>query len=123
MKIGEFILMVETTKDTVRHYEELYLLIPAWEKGKRIYQQQDIENFNAIKEMQDLGLSLKEVQAIFNMKRANGCGSNELVQCITDKLLEKRKSFIEEEKLVKHRRIQAEEMVDSLNQIKNQPNK
>ncbi len=32
MKIGEFVTLLQTTKDTVRHYEELNLITPKWNK-------------------------------------------------------------------------------------------
>ena len=37
MRIGEFIKLVQTTKDTVRHYEELDLIRPDWKNGTRDY--------------------------------------------------------------------------------------
>ncbi|WP_404450668.1 MerR family transcriptional regulator [Virgibacillus necropolis] len=70
-----FIEKVQTTKDTVRHYEELNLLEPSWSNKRRIYGEKDIGDFEAIKEMQALDLSLREIQMMFEVKRSNGCGS------------------------------------------------
>lgn len=70
MKIGEFIESVQSTKDTVRHYEDIGLLQPAWENKRRIYGEKEINDFHAIKEMQALNMSLKEIQVIFEIKKA-----------------------------------------------------
>lgn len=80
LKISEFIKQVNTTKDTVRHYEELDLVKPNWINGVRDYSVKDISDFHAIKEMQLVGFTLKDIQEIFNLKQSNGCGSDQLIQ-------------------------------------------
>ncbi|MEO4054999.1 MerR family transcriptional regulator [Solibacillus sp. CAU 1738] len=86
MKIGNFIEKAHTTRDTVRHYEELGLLRPAWINNLRDYTAKDLADFQAIKEMQGLGLALKDIQVIFQVKRDNGCNSVELLSAIILKL-------------------------------------
>lgn len=114
MKIGQFIKVVQSTKDTIRHYEALNLIQPEWQNNRRIYNQQEVDNFYALKEMQSLGMSLKEIQVMFDMKRTNGCGSSQLLKTITEKLLEKRMEYLKEEDVIKKKRTQIEEMVDVL---------
>ncbi len=86
MKIGQFTKLMETTKETVRHYESLDLLNPRREKNLRIYSNKDCQDFEAIKEMKELGLSLKNIQDVFYIKRQQGCGSGELLHTIMERL-------------------------------------
>ncbi|MEN1966568.1 MerR family transcriptional regulator [Lentibacillus sp. N15] len=114
MQIGEFIKTVETTKDTVRYYEELGMICPSWQNNRRIYAPKDIQDFQAIKEMQAFGLSLKEVQGVFGLKRSNGCGSPELLGSITEKLQEQQRQLQQEEQELKYKQEQIGEMLDML---------
>ncbi|SET64684.1 DNA-binding transcriptional regulator, MerR family [Oceanobacillus limi] len=117
MRIGEFIQVVHSTKDTVRHYEELGLIVPKRDSSYRSYQQKDVQDFQAIKEMQSLGLTLKEVQTFFEMKRTNGCGSDQLLQGVKLKLEKKRLEIQEQEKELKNKRLQVEGLISSLDRL------
>lgn len=97
MKISKFIELVCTTKDTVRHYEELGILTPVREeKNARDYSEKDVEDFKVIKELQNFGFTLKDIQIIFQIKRESECSSNELISIVLSKLIERKKSFEEE---------------------------
>lgn len=104
MRIGQFIKEASTTKDTVRHYEDLHLLKPSISNSRREYGKKELEDFMAIKEMQELGLSLKEIQAIFQVKENMGCGSPELVTEVLRSLQDKEKILLEEEKRLRIKR-------------------
>jgi DNA-binding transcriptional MerR regulator len=117
MKIGQFIETVQTTKDTVRHYEALNLLKPAWENTHRIYGQKEVDDFLVIKEMQMLGLSLQEIQVLFELKKQTACGDTELIHSMKSKLEEKRKELEKEEARIKERKMQITEIVDALNSL------
>ncbi|MGY0694643.1 MerR family transcriptional regulator [Virgibacillus sp. FSP13] len=117
MKIGAFIKAVETTKDTVRHYEELGMIQPRWDHNRRIYVEKDIQDFHAIKEMQELGMSLKEIQFMFEIKRKKGCGSPELLAGITEKMQARQRQLLEEEQAIKHRKEQVKEMLAVLSHL------
>ncbi|GGB45997.1 hypothetical protein GCM10011409_24430 [Lentibacillus populi] len=92
MKIGAFVKAVEATKDTVRHYEEWGMIKPAWSNNRRIYEEKDIQDFYAIKEMQGLGMTLKEIRLMFDIKRNHGCGSPELLAGMMKKVQEKNRN-------------------------------
>jgi DNA-binding transcriptional MerR regulator len=104
MRIGQFIKEASTTKDTVRHYEDLHLIKPSISYSRREYGKKELEDFMAIKEMQELGLSLKEIQAIFQVKENMGCGSPELVTEVLRSLQDKEKILLEEEKRLRIKR-------------------
>lgn len=101
MQIGEFLKEAKTTKDTVRHYEDLGLLNPEWNKGKRNYTARDLIDFEAIKEMKALGFSLKDVQVIFELKRTNQCGSPDLIKHVRHRLEEQYLQLKKEEEALK----------------------
>lgn len=117
MKIGEFIESVQSTKDTVRHYEDIGLLQPAWENKRRIYGEIEINDFHAIKEMQALNMSLKEIQVIFEIKKSNGCGSSELLGEVIQTMMEKQQQLILAEKEIKYKREQMTEMLAVLSGV------
>lgn len=111
MKIAQFLEAVQTTKDTVRHYEVLGLLHPEWISKRRIYSEREISDFQAIKEMQALDLSLKEIQVIFQMKRNNGCGSRELLEEVIQTMDVKQRQLIVEEQVIKNKKEQISELL------------
>ncbi|MCQ2009990.1 MerR family transcriptional regulator [Sporolactobacillus sp. STSJ-5] len=98
MKIGEFVKQCGTTKDTVRYYEELMLIQPDASNQYKEYSQKNIEDFRVIKEMQNLGLSLKIIQSVFKMKKKSGCGSQKLIRDVTI-ALEKQETFLMNEEI------------------------
>lgn len=64
MYLKEFISKVGTTRDTVRYYLDLNLLTPL-RKGKIYwFTGQVTEAYAEIKNLQELGFSLKEISAI-----------------------------------------------------------
>ncbi len=72
--------------------------------SRRDYGKKELEDFMAIKELQELGLSLKEIQAIFQVKKNMGCGSPELVTEVLKSLQDKEKILLEEEKKLRIKR-------------------
>lgn len=118
MKISNFIEAVCTTKDTVRHYEELGILNPVRKEKHRDYSEKDIEDFKVIKELQDLGFKLHDIQIIFQIKHETECNSKELIAIVFSKLMARKKVF-EEELMELQRKMQnVEELIIQLSKIK-----
>ncbi len=71
MKIGQVATLVGVGIDTVRYYEKLGLLpqAPRRASGYRMFDESTVERIRLIKQLQDLGLSLQEIDA---MLRATG---------------------------------------------------
>ncbi|MGG0658563.1 MerR family transcriptional regulator [Rummeliibacillus pycnus] len=86
MQIAEFIEKVQTSKDTIRYYEEFNLIDPIKKGNKRVYTEKDIYDFYIIREMEALGLTIKEIQTIFHIKRSMGFHSPTLLQGTKDRL-------------------------------------
>lgn len=115
MKIGAFIERVDTTKDTVRHYEELDLLKPTTlENGRREYGEKDVLDFQAIKDMQALDMTLKEIGVMFEVKRTNGCGSSVLLDEVVRTMEEKVTATIAAEKRLTLKREEMEMLMGVL---------
>lgn len=117
MRIGEFIKLVQTTKDTVRHYEELDLIRPEWKNGTRDYAPKDLKDFHAIKEMQSMGLALKDIQSIFDIKRSGGCGSAQLIAGVLGSLNNELDVIYEAEKELKKKKSMIQGMMEELERL------
>lgn len=117
MRIGEFIKQIKTTKDTVRHYEEFDLIRPGWTNGTRNYSAQDLNDFYAIKEMQSMGLSLKEIRAIFEIKRNDGCGSAQLIAGVLSSLDNELGLIYEAEEELKKKKFLVQGMMKNLEKL------
>jgi DNA-binding transcriptional MerR regulator len=116
VRIGQFIEKVNTTKDTVRHYEELNLIAPQWMLSRKDYTETDIQNFYAIQEMKALGMTLSDIQLIFELKKNLGCSTPELLTAAQHKFAEHLSHLEMEENKLRNRRLRMEEI---LNEIKN----
>ncbi|MGG0658308.1 MerR family transcriptional regulator [Rummeliibacillus pycnus] len=119
MKISEFIEMVNTTKDTVRYYEELEILRPSWIDHRRNYTEQDITDFEVIKEMKNLGLSMKDIQMIFKIKRETDCNSKELISSILLKLNSSKEHFETEVLDIQNKLQMIEELIIQIKKLTN----
>ncbi|WP_410770947.1 MerR family transcriptional regulator [Fontibacillus sp. BL9] len=108
MKIGEFVTLLHTTKDTVRHYEELNLLTPAWSNNYREYGEKEISDFGVIIELKEYGLSLKDIQILFDLKRAFHCGDQNFITQVYDKLTAHVNDLRQQEEELHSRRIKLE---------------
>lgn len=74
MLIGEVAKMANLSKDGIRHYEQLGLIVSSPRKaGGRIYRDYDfsvLEKIENIRQMQQLGFSLKEMGPVFEAYEA-----------------------------------------------------
>ncbi|WP_026568810.1 MerR family transcriptional regulator [Sediminibacillus terrae] len=114
MRIGEFVKEMESTKDTVRHYENLELLEPAWNNGQRIYGLQQKRDFEAIREMKSLGLSLKDIQTIVRLRRMKGCGSGHLIKGVSESLMILQEKLEKEEQAIRNKKRMVKELLEAL---------
>jgi DNA-binding transcriptional MerR regulator len=71
MKIGDISHLTGVSQRMIRHFESLGLLRPERENTYRIYSKRDGEKITKIKELQKLGLSLKDIQDILKESHQN----------------------------------------------------
>ncbi len=69
MYLADFVAKVNSSKDTIRYYEELNLINPVKVGDKRYYTENDIRDFQVIKELESLGFTVSEIQMIFYVNR------------------------------------------------------
>ena len=65
LKIGEFSRLMRVTVKTLRHYEQLGILLPDSvddDSGYRYYSVEQMQRLNAIRDLKDIGFSLDEVR-------------------------------------------------------------
>ncbi|MGG4170036.1 MerR family transcriptional regulator [Rossellomorea vietnamensis] len=117
MKIGEFVSMLNTTKDTVRHYEDLQLITPKWNKHFKEYSEKDVLNFQVVRELKEYGLSLNDIQLIFSLKDAYSCGDKELVNRVLEQMNRHVDLLKEEEKDLRRRRLALEKKVEAIREL------
>ena len=103
MRIGEFIKEVNTTIDTVRHYEELGLIQPDKLGNRKNYTGKEVQQFQAIIEFKSAGFQLEDIRYLFNLKNAYGCGSEELINEAIDQLQQHLLKVEEEIKILNER--------------------
>lgn len=69
LSIGEFSKMAKTTIKTLRHYDEIEILVPAYvDKNTkyRFYKSEQLWKIHQIQSLRQIGLSLEEVRTILN---------------------------------------------------------
>ena len=69
LKIGEFSRLRQATGKTLRHYEQIGLLLPDEvdeATGYRYYRMEQMQRLNAIKDLKSLGFSLDEIKDIYD---------------------------------------------------------
>lgn len=117
MRIGEFIAVVGTTKDTIRHYEDLELILSKGSDGKRRYSEEHLADYYAIQELKGYGVKLRDIQSIFKLKRNYGCGHAELIKEVGDSLSLQLDGLRKEESELRNRILKLEELVQQINDI------
>lgn len=70
MSIGTLSKESGVSIETIRYYERLDLLFPIGRKvsGYRIFNESSLKTLNFIKHAKELGFSLREIQALLNLK-------------------------------------------------------
>ena len=68
LKIGAFSKMMQVTVKTLRHYEQMGLLVPAevdeW-TGYRNYRIEQMQRLNTIRYLKEMGFTLDEIRSLF----------------------------------------------------------
>ncbi|MGE7889320.1 MerR family transcriptional regulator [Bacillus cereus] len=117
MRIGEFVTLLHTTKDTVRHYEDLNLIVPTRTNNRKEYSEKEILDFQVIIELKEMGLSLKDIQLLFELKGLLGCGDKKLIDEIVAKLTNHVDSLLLEEENIRNRRIQLQKKLSEIKKL------
>lgn len=97
LKIGDFARLAGTNLRTLRYYEELGLMSPAWrsEGGFRYYRKTDLNRLGMIRNLQELGLQLEGIRELM-ATRDSGLSRHEFVQRV-------RRALTEQDRLIRAR--------------------
>ena len=113
LKIGEFSKMMQVTVKTLRHYEQMGLLLPAevdeW-TGYRYYTLEQMQRLNGILKLKDMGFALDEIKLLYD----NDTHKPSMAQ-LKAKIAECERNIV----LLKRRRKHLLDMVDSRKNIRN----
>lgn len=106
MRLGQFVMLLNTTKDTVRHYEELGLLAPGLQGRHKVYGDKELADFRAVGELKETGLTLKDIKLLMELKRLSTCGETDLLVAKVEELELHGRRLQEQEELLAERRRQ-----------------
>lgn len=113
ISITQFAKLRKVTTETLRHYDRIGLLKPTCKKnGIRYYSVLQYEKLGTIKELQQLGMSLKEIQEYFQ---------NRNIDMTYQLLVKKQKELTAKIEEMKKLQYTVEKKIDFLNCLKNTP--
>ena len=69
MKIGEFSKMCEISKDTVRYYVNIGLLVPKMKDGNMDFTDREIQDYLFIRRWKNMQFSIQEIKAFLYLRR------------------------------------------------------
>ncbi len=118
MRIGEFSKKHSVTKDTIRHYINLELIIPKKNGSHFFFDNKCSDDLIEVIQLKNLGFSLKEIQKLLIFNRLSGINKTEEDKCyILDILNDKYKELVDR---LDHLKISVTKLEDYI--IKNNSN-
>lgn len=115
---GEFAKLCKVNKQTLFYYDQIGLLTPVFrnEKGYRFYSIHQLELFNVIDLLKDLGMSLHDIQQYMNNKSPESF--LKLMYRKKDEIVKKRREIEMKEKIIKTKiNLMEEALLTDFNQI------
>lgn len=115
---GEFAKLCKVNKQTLFYYDQIGLLTPVFrnEKGYRFYSIHQLELFNVIDLLKDLGMSLHDIQQYMNNKSPESF--LKLMYRKKDEIVRKRREIEMKEKIIKTKiNLMEEALLTDFNQI------
>lgn len=114
LNITQLARLRNATTETLRHYDRIGLLKPAYVDpgtGYRYYSTEQVEVFDTIMDLRDMGLPLKEIQEFMNHRNVEN--SYEILSKKADEL---RQEIAEKQKML----LQIEQKTTYINMVKNE---
>ena len=114
LNITQLARLRNATTETLRHYDRIGLLKPAYvdpDTGYRYYSTEQVEVFDTIMDLRDMGLPLKEIQEFMNHRNVEN--SYEILSKKADEL---RQEIAEKQKML----LQIEQKTTYINMVKNE---
>lgn len=76
MRIGKFAALHGVTQDTIRHYQEIGLLVPEKTNGRYVFTEADSRDLNKILQLKEMEFTLSEVKKVLVFQRLGGMGTS-----------------------------------------------
>ena len=114
LNITQLARLRNATTETLRHYDRIGLLKPSYvdpDTGYRYYSMGQVEDFDTIMDLRNMGLPLKEIQEFMNHRNVEH--SYEILSRKADEL---RKEIAEKQKML----LQIEQKTTYINMVKNE---
>ena len=119
MKIGEFARVCNVTKDTVRYYVNIGLLIPKMQGSQMSFEEREYADFNYIQKLKGMRFNIKEIRAFLYLRRmSNMIEPATIDECV--KLLEDKRECLASEMITIENSIHLIE--DEIESFKNKKN-
>lgn len=96
MKIGEFAKFCGVTKDTVRYYVNVGLLIPKTQGTQLNFTKREYEDFQSIKQLKQMCFNLKEIEAFLYLRRTSNMIEPDTIDECVRQLSDKKDSLRQE---------------------------
>ncbi len=120
MRIGAFVKTLNTTVDTVRHYEELGLIHPVRDNQQKQYSEDHVKAFQAIQELKMVGFTLDDIGLIVKLRESFGCGAPELIHEVLQQFAHRIEALNEEIVVLQGRRDSLRALVEELQTVRKQ---
>lgn len=116
MKIGKFAEFNKVSKDTVRHYMELGLIIPEKHGGQYDFDERCQKSFKEILDLKDMGFTLNEVKKIFLFRRLGNLTDYQQDEYYRTLFINKYENILEEIDNLTNKKEKLKEKIDYLPQ-------
>ncbi|WP_125140951.1 MerR family transcriptional regulator [Clostridium transplantifaecale] len=94
MKSGEFAKLCNSSKDTIRYYTGIGLLMPKSQGSQKNYTERDVEDLRYIQKLKKMQFNIKEIKAFLQMRRMSNFVEPSTLSTYKGLLEEKRKKLV-----------------------------
>lgn len=95
MRLGEFARRCNVTKDTIRYYVNVGLLIPKTEGTQSNFTEREFQELQYIQKLKDMQFNIKEIKAFLALRRLSNMIEPDTIEKYSSMLSEKRESLTE----------------------------
>lgn len=95
MKIGEFAAHCNASKDTVRYYVNIGLLLPKVNKSQLNFTERECEDFAFIQKLKEMQFNIKEIKAFLLLRRMSNMIEPTTIEQYTALLVQKKEHLID----------------------------
>lgn len=114
MKIGELAARCHVSRDTIRYYVELELLLPSREKAQMDFGERELSDLRYIQKLKQMHFQLREIQSIISLRRMSHLADASAQKAYRKILLNKQEALKEEAQALSETQQMLAEMIANL---------